>query len=188
MASKPRIMLGPRDLVWSLIPLVLICVVFAGLASQCRVSPGGPTAGPVPSFDAKDALAADAARMSFPIRNPQLPPGWKPNSGSRSSVGGQGGGQVSTVGYVTTDGRYLAFTQSNAEEEALVRSVDSEATATGTEKAAGRTWVVYGEPGRESIWVADLGGVRVLLRGAGSHKEYTQLAEAVVAAKPLPRS
>lgn len=178
-------MLGPKDLIWSLIPLVLISILIAAVSARCSFSPGGPKMGPVPQFDLKDALHADAATLSFPVRQPTVPSGWQPNSGSHGKT--DDGSEVSTVGFITDGGRYLALMQSNATEESLVRYVNPDLDASGPQGVDGRTWVVYSEPGKESAWVTDFGGVRVLISGAGDQHEYTRLADAVDAATPLPR-
>ncbi|MBD0323409.1 MAG: DUF4245 domain-containing protein [Aldersonia sp.] len=184
--DKPRIFHSNRDMALSLIPLVLICVAFAAVASMCSIAPFGPKSGPIPDFDIDAALSADAAQYGFPIRNPRLPDGWQPNSGSHGTVTGNGGGEFSTVGYITPAGRYMQLTQSNATEEELVPHEVGDRSATGTEQVAGRTFVVYAEPGSEPVWVSNLGEVRVLLRGAGSHDEFTALATATSQASPLP--
>src|SRR5437870_2492033 len=97
----------------SLIPLVLICLAFAAAASMCSIAPFGPRSGPIPDFDVHAALSADAAQYGFPIRDPHVPDGWKPNSGSHGTVDGTGGGDFSTVGYNTPGGRYMQLTQSD---------------------------------------------------------------------------
>ncbi len=66
---------------WSLAPLVVGCIVLAGMVGMCSFQPGGTIRGTIPSYDAAAALRADAATLGFPIRMPQLPAGWQPNSG-----------------------------------------------------------------------------------------------------------
>jgi len=173
-------------MIWSLIPLVLFAVVIAGIARSCSFSPGGPTAGPVPQFDVKAALNFDAAELDFPIRNPVVPDTWQPNSGSRGTVSGDDGGDVSTVGYITDAGRYLQLSQSSATEKSLVGWVaGSPRTPSGVEQFAGNSWVQYPEEDGEPIWVTDLGAVRVLITGSGSTEEFTALATAVGDTQPL---
>lgn len=185
--QKPRILNDYRDLFWSLIPLVLIAVVFAALASQCSFGGNGPTQGKIPDFDVKAALKSDAQNLNFPIRNPAVPAEWTPNSGSRETVTGAGGGPLSTVGYVTGQGTYMRLTQSSATEESLARFVLGSRYASGTEQIGGQKWVVYSEPGSESAWIADFDGAsRVLITGAGNNEAFTTLAAAVGAAQPLP--
>ncbi|WP_081706244.1 DUF4245 domain-containing protein [Nocardia sp. CNY236] len=183
--QKPRIMNDYRDLFWSLIPLVLLAVVFAGLASQCSFAANGPTQGQIPHFDVRAALTADARTLPFPIRHPVVPAEWTPNSGSRESIGGTGGGPVSTVGYLTEQGTYMRFTQSSATEEALSRFELGSRYASGTEKIAAQQWTVYAEPGAETAWIADFGRSRVLITGAGDQAAFTTLATAITAAEPL---
>jgi hypothetical protein len=185
-SQKPRILHDTRDMAWSLIPLLLIMVVVAAIASQCSFSPGGPTAGPVPSFDVDAGLKYDARELDFPIRQPKVPEDWQANSGSRSIITGEQGGDSSTVGFITPDGRYVRFTQSNAGEDELVRFVAGEPrTATGAQSLAGRDWVVYGGEGVEPLWVSDFGDVRILIGGSGDEAEFRELATAAGAAEPL---
>ncbi|MFC9996644.1 DUF4245 domain-containing protein [Nocardia sp. NPDC127526] len=185
--QKPRILNDWKDLLWSLLPLVLICLVIAGVASQCTFTANGPTQGQIPHLDVDKALADDAKLMPFPIRKPALAADWKPNSGKRDTITGAGGGEVSTVGYITPQGSYMQLTQTNATEEALAKQVTGTRYATGAEQIGDRKWVVYAEPGTESAWITDFGDVRVLIKGAGNPNAFKTLATAVGSAQPLPR-
>ncbi|MFD3506137.1 DUF4245 domain-containing protein [Nocardia sp. NPDC058666] len=185
--KKHRIFNDYRDLFWSLVPLVLAAVVLAGVASQCTVATNGPTQGQIPHFDADAALKSDAKSLPFPIRNPVLPQGWQSNSGSRDTIAAAGGGPVSTVGYITPQGTYMRFSQSSASEEALSRQELGSRYPTGATDVAGQKWVVYSEPTEETAWIADLGGVRILITGAGNEAAFTTLATAITAAPPLSK-
>ena len=185
--QKPRILNDYRDLFWSLIPLVVIVVVFAGLASQCSFAVKGPTQGQIPHFDVRAALSNDARTVSFPIRDPSLPEGWTPNSGSRDTITSTGGGPVSTIGYITPQGTYLRMSQSSATEESLSRFVLGSRYGSGTEQVGAQKWVVYAEQGSETAWIADLGQSRVLITGAGNQSAFNTLAASIQAAQPLPR-
>ncbi|GAB2643319.1 DUF4245 domain-containing protein [Nocardia goodfellowii] len=185
--QKPRILLNYKDLFFSLIPLVLIVVVFAGVASQCSFAAKGPTQGAIPHFDIEAALTADARTLPFPIRNPGVPADWTPNSGSRADIAGAGGGAVSTVGYITHQGTYMQLTQSDATEQALARFVLGSRYASGTQQVGDRKWIVYAEPTEETAWIADYGTARVLIKGAGNEGAFRTLAQAVDAAQPLAR-
>ncbi|MFC4125605.1 DUF4245 domain-containing protein [Nocardia rhizosphaerae] len=186
--QKHRIFNDYRDLFWSLIPLVLISIVLAGAASQCSVATNGPTQGQIPHFDADAALRSDAESLSFPIRQPALPEGWVSNSGSRDTIVADGGGPVSTIGYLTPQSTYLRYSQSSATEVALARHVLGSRYATGTTDVAGQKWVLYTDPIEEPAWIADLGDVRILITGAGDEAAFTTLAEAVTTAQPLAKS
>ncbi|MDJ0392260.1 DUF4245 domain-containing protein [Rhodococcus sp. G-MC3] len=184
--SKPRILNNNRDMVWSLIPLVVACLIIAAIASQCTLSPGGPTQGPIPNFDADAALQYDASELSFPIRDPAVPEDWTPNSGSRKSIAGDQGGDVSNVGFISGAGRFIRLAQSNATEDVLVPfAVGGTRYASGAQPVDGYDWVLYEQQGSESVWVTDLGDVRLLITGSGTTDEFTTLAEATTNAKPL---
>jgi len=187
-----------RDMFWSLVPLVVACVILAGIVGMCSFAPGGPASGPVPDYDAPAALQADADALRIPVRVPALPDGWRANSGSRAGIeagrvepSGQRGRAVSsTVGYLTPTGLYMALIQSNADEEKLVGSIDPDMAPTGTQDVDGVRWVVYdGGDGAEPVWTTRLTGptgpAQVAIRGAGGTGEYRTLSAAVQKQPPL---
>ena len=189
---------------WSMAPLVLACIVLAGLLGMCSFSASGPGEGPAPDYDAPAALQADADALKIPIRLPKLPSGWQSNSGSRKGIDG---GRVdpatrqsqravsSTVGYLAPSGMYLSLTQSNADEDKLVGSLDPDLVPTGVEDVDGVRWVVYdggesdGKPA-EPVWTTRLAGptgpAQIALTGAAGTDEYRTLAAATQTASPLP--
>jgi hypothetical protein len=188
-----------RDMFWSLVPLVVACIVLAAVLGMCSFAPSGPGPGPAPDYDAPAALQADADALRIPIRVPALPQGWHSNSGSRAGIdagrtdpsGQQARAVSSTVGYLTPAGMYMALTQSNAAEEKLVRSIDPDMVPTGTQDVDGVRWVVYeGEGTAEPVWTARLTGptgpAQIAIRGAGGTAEYRTLAAAVQKQPPLP--
>lgn len=201
--AKPRLLQDGRDMFWSLIPLVIGCIVLAGILGMCSVQ-FGHHQGPVPSYDAGAALRADASALGFPIRQPQLPTGWQANSGHRGGI--QGGrtdpasGQrlnapVSVVGYITPTGLYLSLTQSDADEDKLVNSIHPSAYPTGTVDVGGTGWVVYQGSGQngadaEPIWTTRLSGsggaTQIAITGAGNTDQFRTLASATQSQPPLP--
>ena len=183
---------------WSLAPLVAACIVLAGILGMCSFAGDGPGQGAAPDYDAPAALQADADALRIPIRVPALPDGWRSNSGSRAGIEagrtdptGQPARAVSsTVGYLTPTGMYLALTQSNADEEKLVGSIDSDMAPTGTRDVDGVRWVVYeGGEGAEPVWTTRLNGptgpAQIAITGAGGTDEYRTLAAAVQKQPPL---
>lgn len=202
-AAKPRLLQDGRDMFWSLIPLVIGCIILAGLVGMCSFQLGR-TKGVIPSYDAPAALKADAAALGFPIRLPHLPPGWQANSGSRGGIAGgradPSTGQrlnapTSTVGYISPTGEYLSLTQSNADEDKLVGSIHASAYPTGTVDIAGTNWVVYHGAGQsgadaEPLWTTRLTGpsgtTQIAITGAGSTDQFRTLASATQSQPPLP--
>ncbi|OBG62394.1 DUF4245 domain-containing protein [Mycobacterium sp. E3339] len=201
--AKPRLLQDGRDMFWSLMPLVLGCILLAGLVGMCSFQPGSHR-GAVPSYDAAAALRADATTLGFPIRLPKLPAGWQANSGSRGGI--QGGrvdpatGQrlnapTSVVGYLSPTGMYLSLTQSNADEDKLVGSIHSSAYPAGTVDVAGTSWVVYNGTGQsgadaEPVWTTRLSGgsgaTQIAITGAGNTDQFRTLASATQSQPPLP--
>jgi Protein of unknown function (DUF4245) len=202
--AKPRLLQDGRDMFWSLIPLVIGCILLAGLVGMCSFQPVGTNKGVIPSYDAAAALRADAQTLGFPIRLPQLPAGWHANSGGRGgidngrtdpSTGQRLHAATSTVGYISPTGMYLGLTQSNADEDKLVGSIHPSAYPTGTVGVDGVNWVVYHGAGQngadgEPVWTTRLtgpaGATQIAVTGAGSADEFRTLASAAQAAPPLP--
>jgi len=196
---KPRLLQDGRDMFWSMAPLVLACVVLAGLLGMCSFAPGGPTTGHNPSYDAPAALRADAAELGIPIRVPQLPEGWHSNSGGRHGIDAgytdpQTGQQVravaSRVGYLTPGGMYLALRQSNADEERLVASINAELYPTGVQDVDGVRWVVYEGPAdAEPVWTARIDGptgpAQLAITGAGTSDDFRTLAASTQRQRPI---
>jgi hypothetical protein len=188
-----------RDMFWSIAPLVAACIILAGVLGMCSLAPSGPGTGPIPSYDAPAGLQADADALRIPIRLPVLPEGWHSNSGGRGGIDGgrsDPNGQparavTSTVGYLAPPtGRYVALTQSNADEDKLIGSINSDLVPTGTEDVDGVRWVVYeGGDGVEPVWTTRLNGptgpAQIAITGAAGTDEYRTLAAATQRQPPL---
>ncbi len=191
-------------MLWSLVPLVVGCIVLAGMVGMCSFAPGGTTKGTIPSYDAEAALRADAASLGFPVRLPRLPAGWQPNSGGRggiengrtnTSTGQRLNAATSIVGYISPTGMYLSLTQSNADEAKLVGSIHPAIYPTGMVDVAGTSWVVYQGTGQngaaaEPVWTTRLGSsagpTQIAITGAGSTDQFRTLAAATQSQPPLP--
>ncbi len=190
---------------WSLAPLVIGCILLAGMVGMCSIKPGGPNRGTVPSYDVAAALRADAQTLGFPIRLPPLPAGWQANSGSRRGIengrtdpatGQRLNAATSTVGYISPTGMYLSLTQSNADEDKLVGFIHPAMYPTGTVDVAGTGWVVYQGSDHngavEPVWTTRLttaeGATQIAITGAGSTDQFRTLASATQSQPPLPAS
>jgi hypothetical protein len=198
--AKSRLLQDGRDMFWSLAPLVIACIVLAGMVGMCSFQLNGPGRGPAPSYDAAGARAADAAELAIPVRLPQLPAGWHANSGQRGSIvdgrtdpatGQHLRAVTSTVGYLTPSGMYVSLTQSNADENKLVESFSAARAPAGPVDVGGVTWVVYsGGQDTEPVWTTRLtsgsGPAQIAVTGAGSPAEFRTLAAATQSQQPLP--
>ncbi len=174
-------------MIWTVLALLALCVFVLFASGNWTFGfKAGSGDDKVPAFDVSAALAADARSMPFPIRRPATPDGWKPNSGSTQTVGGQ---VSSNVGWVTKKGSYVQLTQTDAPEDELVATLGGyDAMGAGKCEAGGHSWVVYDGENKNRFWIADLGDVRIGVRSKGSEADIEQIAKAVIAQDPLPKS
>lgn len=181
--AKPRIMQDNRDAFWSVVVLMVICGLFAGVAGMCTFSPSGPEEGAIPAFDAEASLQQDARSMPFPIRSPEVPGDWTSNSGR---VQGFAGTSSSHVGWVTEERNYVELVQSDAPEDAFRSLNGGPRPERTTIPVRGREWVVLEGDDVRPVWVLDTGDARVAVTGSAARGDFEDLAAAVQDAEPLP--
>lgn len=186
---------------WSMAPLVLACIVLAGVLGMCSFAPNGPGQGPLPPYDTPAAMKADAEALKIPIRNPVLPAGWHANSGQRSSIDGgrtdatgrPARAVVARTGYLAPTGMFISLMQSDADEPSLVRSIDTNLAPTGVQDVDGVQWIVYeGGGDARPVWTTRLPGptgpAQIAVTGPAGTAEYRTLAAATQSQSPLPVS
>jgi uncharacterized protein DUF4245 len=192
-AKPPRSALTARDMVGALVVLALLALVVGGVTRSCTFAPGGPTldASRLPVVDAPAELARLAPGSQFPLRVPDVPPGWRANAVDVAPV--PDGGRAVRAGYLTQEGRYVRLLQSDATEEALLRAeTGGVGAALGVVDVGGQRWVAYTGGNGEPIWITEVadggsGPVRLLITGSGNEGDLRALAAAAVTGEVLER-
>ena len=113
-------------------------------------------------------------------------------AGARSCAGERQRALTSRVGYIAPSKMYVSLTQSDADETALVQSIDTSVYPSGVQDIAGVRWVVYqGGEDTEPVWTTRLtsqvGAAQLAITGAGSAEDFRTLAIAPQTQPPLPR-
>ncbi|GGM69149.1 hypothetical protein GCM10012275_44450 [Longimycelium tulufanense] len=180
---------GIRDIVMSLLFLLLIVFVMVGVTRGCSFSPGGPSVdqGVVPTVDPTAELHRAAKRVPFGVRQPELPAGWRANSAGVDRFGETTPKAYAVrVGWLSPSGHYLRLSQSNGAEADLVRfETGRQESSTSSVEVDGVRWTVYPGQRSERAWVTELDGHRVLVTGSGDEQEFRTLAGAVQGAPVL---
>jgi hypothetical protein len=185
-----RAALGMREMIGAMVVLVVIVGVLAAVTRGCSFDPGAPSANPstAPTVDAGEKLGQAASSVSFPVREPALPKAWHANSSSTTAVGsGSAADVIVRVGWLTPGGRYVQLSQSGGTvADVVAAETGTEPAPTGKQDVDGTSFATYPSRRDEVAWVAELDGTVVLITGDATGQEFRALAEAVVAAKPLP--
>ena len=180
---------GMRDMVLSMVVLAVGVLILAALSTGFSFSPGGVSVNTanLPTVDVSAELRAAVSQVKFPLREPRPLAGWRPNS---ASVDALGQAKAVRIGWITSGGRYLQLSQSDATPLALVRVAagladDVTMSATGTETVNSTKWTVYPGIRSEQSWVVDLGSVRLFITGNGTSAEFHTLAVAVLTGRQV---
>lgn len=174
------------SMLFSMLPLVLVVAGVAGLTGQCSFSPLGPSVeqGSAPTVDATAELHEAARRMDFPVFEPRLPAGWRANSADVEQLPSKA--RAVRVGWLTAGSHYMRLSQSSASEAELVSfETRRSPRARGVVEAGGLRWVDYDSVRSEHAWVTERRGVRLLITGSGSDREFRTFATAVAGAAPV---
>ncbi|WP_084176255.1 DUF4245 domain-containing protein [Actinokineospora spheciospongiae] len=182
---KNRLNQGLRDMVLSLIALLVIIAALLLFNKSCSFNPGGPAAdtSSLPTVDVEKQFEQVAGTLDFPLRLPSVPGEWRANSSSTGPAAPAS--VVVRVGWLTPE-RYVQLSQSGADPADLVRAeTENESPPTGSVEVDGTQWTVH--PGRraERAWTVDLGDTSALITGTGTEEEFRTLARAVQTGRPV---
>lgn len=181
--QKPRAFQSTKDIVLSLVVLLVAMFLTVGFTGLCSFDPGeADRSGPVQEVDAASVLQMDARSLDIPIRNPEMPEGWVPNSARRVMVGGE---PSSLVGWVVNGENYISLTQTGADFKAAAQPDDSLREETGTETTGDVEWRIFTGEDARPLWVADLGDVRLAIEAMASQEQTRTAAEKIAATEPI---
>ena len=120
--AKPKLFSNTRDLIISLGVLAVVMIFSVGFTGLCSFNPGpAEKEGPVQAVDIDTILKTDAQGLSLPVRLPDLPDNWVPNSGRRVSVDDT---PSSMAGWVIDGKDFISLTQTAAGLKDAVDAMD----------------------------------------------------------------
>ncbi|MPQ98605.1 DUF4245 family protein [Modestobacter sp. I12A-02628] len=166
----------------SMLPLIVICLVLAGVAAlkQNNVDP-------VTEVETATTVQFAARTADYELEAPAgLPDTWRATS-ARTDAGQASPGDPVTLelGYYTPEGEYAGFvTSDDARDPALTRVTDGD-TEQGSEEIGGQTWTRVETSRGETAFVRDDDGATLVVTGSADEDELRTLAAAV---QPQPRT
>ncbi len=170
--------MNAANMVRSLLPLVLICLVIVWWTNFRQSA----DVQPVRAIDPSSSVALAAARASYPIVVPQgLAKGYRPTS-ARTDAGAataEGDPVTLEIGYVTPDEEFAGFVVSDDRRADPVAAVLDGAREEGAVDLAGRSWTRSTARNGETVLSRTDGAVIVLVSGSASEKELETVAAAV---------
>jgi hypothetical protein len=160
----------------SLLPLVVICLVIVGWQAFQR-EPEDPVRAIDPSTTVR--VAADRADYTLVVPT-DLPDGYRPTSARTNAVdAGEGAPITLQIGYVTPKTEFAGFVVSDDPSAEPVRSVLGGAQEEGTVDLGGATWTRSTTERGETALSLVQDGVTVLVSGSASDRELETVAAAV---------
>jgi hypothetical protein len=165
------------NMVRSLLPLVLICLVIVWWTSFRQ----GPDVNPVREIDPSPTVDLAAARASYPIVFPQgLDDGYRPTS-ARTDAGGAAEGDPVTleIGYVTPSEEFAGFVVSDDRRADPLAKVLDGAAEQGSVDVSGRSWTRSTAENGETVLSLEDGAAIVAVSGSASEEELETVAAAV---------
>ena len=174
--------MNAANMVRSLLPLVLICLVIVWWTSFRQSA----DVQPVRTIDPTSTIDLAAARASYPIVVPQrLARDYRPTS-ARTDAGAASQGDPVTleIGYVTPSDEFAGFVVSDDRRADPVAAVLDGAEEKGSVDVGGRSWTRSTTTQGETVLSRDDGGVVVTVSGSASEKELETVAAAVAPYTP----
>jgi hypothetical protein len=169
--------LSAANMVRSLLPLVVICLVIVAWTSLRQTADENP----VREVDPSSTVQLAAARASYQILLPQgLDEGYRPTS-ARTDAGDAGEGDPVSlqIGYVTPEEEFAAFVVSDDRRADPVAAVLDGADARGTVDVGGREWTRSTTERGETALSREDAGVLVVVSGSATEEELETVAAAV---------
>ena len=78
--EKPKIFQSGRDIIYSLAAILAVMIASVAFTGMCSYGRNTPQNTPVVKVDAATFFNLEARASNFPIRLPQVPDDWTPNS------------------------------------------------------------------------------------------------------------
>jgi hypothetical protein len=168
--------MSPANMLRSLLPLVVICLLIVGWNSLQQKTDEG-----VRTVDPSSAVQLAAARASYPVPAPTgLAGDYRPTS-ARTDAGNarQGDAVTLEIGYLTPSEEFAGFVVSDNPRAAPLAAVLDGATDNGTVRIGGATWTRTTTARDEAALVRKDGGVTVVVTGSATDDELATVAASV---------
>lgn len=168
--------LNAGNMVRSLLPLVLICLVIVGWTALRQNGDEG-----VRVVDPAGTLQLAAARADYQILAPAgLGAGYRPTS-ARTDAGAASEGDAVTleIGYLTPDEEFAGFVLSDDRRAGPVTAVLDEAREEGTVDVGGQVWTRSTTARGETVLSREVGDATVVVFGSAEDEELVEVAGAV---------
>ncbi|NEK87560.1 DUF4245 domain-containing protein [Blastococcus saxobsidens] len=168
--------MSAANMLRSLLPLVLICLVIVGWTAFRQNS-----VDPVREVDPTGTIRAADARAGYTLLVPTgLADGYRPTSARTDAGSAPEGGPVALeIGYVTPSDAFAGFAVSDFAGAEPVREVLEGATAEGTVELAGEEWTRSTTGRGETALSRVEEGVTVVVSGSATDGELETVAAAV---------
>ncbi|MGY1805642.1 DUF4245 domain-containing protein [Blastococcus sp. SYSU D00922] len=168
--------MNAANMLRSLLPLVLICLLLVGWQAFRSSGDVG-----VRTVDPSSSVQVAAARASYQLLVPTgLEEGFRATSARTDAGAAEQGDPVTLeIGYLTPEEEYAGFVISDDRDADPVADVLDDAEEQGTVDIRGETWTRSTTADGETALSREAGGATVLVTGSASDEELETVAAAV---------
>ncbi|WP_116449866.1 DUF4245 domain-containing protein [Blastococcus litoris] len=168
--------MNAANMVRSLLPLVVICLLLVGWQAFRSSGDVG-----VRTVDPSSSVQVAAARASYQLLVPTgLDEGFRPTSARTDAGAAEQGDPVTLeIGYLTPEEEFAGFVISDDRDADPVADVLDDAEEQGTVDIRGESWTRSTTADGETALSRETGGATVLVTGSASDEELETVAAAV---------
>ncbi len=168
--------MNAANMLRSLLPLVVICLVIVGWTALRQSGDAG-----VRTVDPSTSVQLAAARAGYPVSAPaELDEGYRPTS-ARTDAGNAGEGDPVTleIGYLTPSEEFAGFVVSDDRRAAPIADVLDGAVEEGAVDIDGESWTRSTTEREETALSREVDGATVVVFGSAPDDELETVAAAV---------
>ena len=175
-------------MIWTFLPIITLYTLIVNIFGLGLITNSNCVDQLLVKFDVVESLQNEVKFIDIPVRVPQLPESWQPNSAFRNIIENKilpsskqlDKDAILKISFITPSGNYITLIQSNINEANLVQAIETDSYILGHKYIGKINWTVYRNNNVDSIWATKVNkGPVIAITGIYSAESYYILANIV---------